>query len=308
MSNIQKRINELYEKMHRTGLGRDERVELTALEARAEVAKLQQVEVDKVKAELWQENIETQKIRAETARLYAETSLELGLLEIYRTPFDGRRLAQNEANKTILVSWLNLDEIPSAEWLSKIFTERPSVKNDLIWERPAPSKHEQKLQEQADRETFSRVCRKNDVAEIEANFRLLVDVLGSGFSEFSAANAIQSNAVQLSPATPQELTKWHEEQVEQRNFDLYRTDISTLKKLTRAEAEQRRVATVQADAARVVREKELTEAGQFEPLPATTHDGKTIDKKFFLQCDRQTMKYYIQRYGDFQVTRRIRGL
>jgi hypothetical protein len=163
---------------------------------------------------------EIAQYRAETARLYAETSLELGLLEIYRTPFDGRRLAQNEANKTILVSWLNLDEIPSAEWLSKIFTERPSVKNDLIWERPAPSKHEQKLQEQADRETFSRVCRKNDVAEVEANFKLLRDLLGAGFSTYSAAQAIRSNAVSLSPATAEELTKWHEEQVEQRNFDL----------------------------------------------------------------------------------------
>jgi hypothetical protein len=319
MTGTEKRIKELYDKMTRSGITRDERVELAALEARAEVAKLQQVEVDKDNARLQHEKAEIARLRAETAQMLAEADREAGYLQILRTEYSGKLLRDSEANRQEVFSlWdelqgldrslLGTDASFGAEWFAAVMKANPKLANRFAWTtRPDPNAR--KLQEEMDRKTFSVVCRSHDVSEIEANFKLLVDVLGSGFSEYAAAQAIRSNAVSLSPATAEELTKWHEEQVEQRNFDLmYRTDIPALRKMVREEAEQRRVATAQADADRILKEKEQIEAGQFEALPATTNDGKQIDKQFFLKCDRQTMKYYIQRYGDAAVTKRIRGI
>ena len=52
-------------------------------------------------------------------------------LEILRTPFDGQYLKDSQANENLVMSWLNLDELPSAKWLSKVFHERPQAKNAL---------------------------------------------------------------------------------------------------------------------------------------------------------------------------------
>jgi hypothetical protein len=91
-----------------------------------------------------------------------------------------------------------------------VLKQNPKLVDRFAWtSRLDPNS--KKLLERADRETFSHVCRKHDVSEIEANFKLLVEVLGAGFSEYAAAQAIQSNAVSLSPATPADLTKWRVE-------------------------------------------------------------------------------------------------
>jgi hypothetical protein len=97
-----------------------------------------------------------------------------------------------------------------AAWFASVLKQNPKLVDRFAWtSRLDPNS--KKLLERADRETFSHVCRKHDVSEIEAHFKLLVEVLGAGFSEYAAAQAIQSNAVSLSPATPAELTKWRVE-------------------------------------------------------------------------------------------------
>jgi hypothetical protein len=317
MTGTEKRIKELYDKMTRSGITRDERVELAALEARAEVAKLQQVEVDKDNARLQHEKAEIARLRAETAQMLAEADREAGYLQILRTEYSGKLLRDSEANRQEVFSlWDELQGLDrsllgthasfGAEWFAAVMKSNPKLANRFSWTtRPDPN--EKKLQERARRDVFHDLMVELGLSESHANWNLFPkDLLDNAYT---AKQAIVSGAVRgLMPATPSEQTERNEVAIDRENLRLLNSDVPTLKKLAREEAEQRRVATAQADADRILKEKEQIEAGQFEPLPATTHDGRTIDKKFFLQCDRKTMGYYISRYGDANVTARIRGI
>jgi hypothetical protein len=312
MSSTRQRIKELYDKMSRGGITRDERVELTALEARVEVAKLQKIEADKVKAEGEAEREQIRQERAQIAAQVAELDREAALLEIFRKEYAGKLLVDNEANRaqvlTLYENDLYNDDPLGAAWFASRLNDDSKLASRFAWTaRPDPNAR--KLQEEVDRNTFEQLCNTDgvDISGSEANFRLLRDTLGSGFNLYAAKQAVQSNAVLLSPATPAEINAREAVRIDQHNFKLLTSDVHTLKQLTREEAERRRVEAAQANADRDLAIRTEIQGQQgFEPLP-DTYKGQAVNRAFFLKCSREVMKYFLQRYGSAQIDQRIRS-
>jgi hypothetical protein len=277
----------------------------------------EEIELDEIRAELQKQDSETRKIRDEAAQMMAESAREAGYLQILRAEFSSKLLRDTEANRQEVFSlWDELQGLDrsllgthasfGAEWFAAVMKSNPKLANRFSWTtRPDPN--EKKLQERARRDVFHDLMVELGLSESHANWNLFPkDLLDNAYT---AKQAIVSGAVRgLMQATPSEIAEREAIRVDRENLRLLNSDVPTLKKLAREEAEQPRVAIAKADADRILKEKEQIEAGQFEPLPATTHDGRTIDKKFFLRCDPKTMGYYISRYGDANVTARIRGI
>jgi len=69
-----------------------------------------------------------------------------------------------------------------------------------------------KSYESQDRKIFGQAARSLRFGENEANFQLIRSVIGPNFTEYRIQEAIDSNAVALSPPTQQELNEWNREQ------------------------------------------------------------------------------------------------
>jgi hypothetical protein len=140
-----------------------------------------------------------------------------------------------------------------------------------------------------------------------ANFTLLREVLGQ-LTLFGIRNAIQANAVQLSPPTQAELETWQAEDVEAHNQRLLSATPTELRQAVKSEAEQRRAQTAleaqkQADFAHQARD----EARKYPALP-NERNGKPLDASFIKRADRTELRFLIQRYGETAVTNRLRGI
>jgi len=180
----------------------------------------------------------------------------------------------------------------------------------------APQREAERKQREAKaRQLFPEVCRKNRVAQIEANFNILfqADLLNN---EYEATQAITSNAVSLVPASPERITAWQEAEnakaVEQYNADLLRLaekNLDQLRARVRQEAEQTRVGNAQAEADRQLEASRQRDAniGGFPPLP-DTWQGRPLDATFIRTCDVATHKLLAKRFGNAQLTARLRGV
>jgi len=69
-----------------------------------------------------------------------------------------------------------------------------------------------KSYESQDRQTFGQAARALRFGENEANFQLLRSAIGPNFTEYRIQEAIDSNAVALSPPTESEIASWNREQ------------------------------------------------------------------------------------------------
>jgi len=70
-----------------------------------------------------------------------------------------------------------------------------------------------KSYESQDRKIFGQAARSFRFGENEANFQLIRSVIGPHFTEYRIQEAIDSNAVALSPPTESEIASWNREQV-----------------------------------------------------------------------------------------------
>jgi hypothetical protein len=160
-------------------------------------------------------------------------------------------------------------------------------------------------QEAADRAIFHEFCRENSFSEVAANWELVKSVLESGFDRYTLAQAVQSNALTLAPASPEELAQFRQEAIEIHNQRLLSMDIQTLRRLAR-EAGARGPAAPELDQVQKVR---AASQPQFEPLPSTIlYKGgeELLDRDFLLRgCDKDFYKYLLNRYGSVQLTARI---
>ena len=69
-----------------------------------------------------------------------------------------------------------------------------------------------KSYESQDRKIFGQAARSLRFGENEANFQLIRSVIGPNFTEYRIQEAIDSNAVALSPPTESEIASWNREQ------------------------------------------------------------------------------------------------
>ena len=240
---------------------------------------------------------------------------ELQWSVILRTPINGRILVDNLANRNVLRSWINFDEQISPEWFKQVLTEHPALAQSLVWQSakvldPKFQKYAADAQALQDRETFSKFARANGFSEIEANFWLVKDVLGSEFDEHTLAQAVQSGQLHLAPTSPEELAEFQEEASRQRVA--YLASLPPGHPERQADVEQRRQAFQRADQERQIAGREQADAAfGFPPLPEfNLVTGERIDAAYLNKLSNTNLSLFkalMRKHGAAALTRRLNG-
>lgn len=251
----------------------------------------------------------------EAERQAREKFEDLQFSRIFGTPVNGRVAVDNQANRSIIRAWINFDEQISPTWFKQVFEENPGLAKSLTWQSADvldPKKRQQAAvaQEESDRETFEAFAKSNGFSEVTANFHLAKSVLGSGFDQGALAQAVQSGLLQLAPASEEELA----ERAEERQAWLANeASPEQLREAAATEAEQGRVQFQQQEAAeRFAARERADKAAGYPPLP--THNletGEAINAVYLNRLsnvDRPKFKALLIRYGNFQLTQRLREI
>jgi hypothetical protein len=266
----------------------------------------EELELDEIRAQAQQE---IAQINAETAEILAAAQQEEGLLEIFRTDLNGRRLINNEAVRRMIID-LNLGEEDQlgAKWFAAAL-KNPTVASRFkdSWTRPL-TRDEQKLIDESRRNTFHDVMVELGLSECVGNWNMFSKHLDLLDNAYTAKEAITSGAVRgLIQATPAEVAEREAVRIDQHNLRLLASDVHTLKQKVREEAEANRQLEAQARADRDLAIRTEIQGQQgFEPLP-DTYKGETVNRAFFLKCSTEVMKYLLKRYGSAQIDQRIRS-
>ncbi len=237
------------------------------------------------------------------------------LMRVFSTPVNGRVAIDNAANRDIIESWVQEDqgESISATWFQKVLKENPSLANQLSWQSadvldPAKRKQAEAAQAEKDREIFNAFARSHGFSEVEANYLLAKSVLGDGLDRYTLAQAVQSNALQLAPASQEDLAQFRQDAAEERqDFLINRATPLELRQAARYESEQLR--GQQQHAARQVQIREQKEAGVgYPPLPNEAQDGQAIDRMFLLRLPKELYARFCSKYGFAAITARLNGV
>jgi hypothetical protein len=192
-------------------------------------------------------------------------------------------------------------------------TAEAEAKKTVAWLALQESRKPQfEQQQEADRKTFADAARElRSFGQIEANFNLIRQVLGSGFSVSDIRKAVAAGTVQLSPVTQQELNTWTREDIEARNSYLANADVQTLRMEAKKEAELNRATATRQEANNQLQASlQRNQAARFPPLPEVSHTGEALNGAFFVRLsntDIGKFKDFIKRYGAAQVTQAIRN-
>ncbi len=143
-----------------------------------------------------------------------------------------------------------------------------------------------------DKETFSALCRQHGLSECEANLNL-----------WRGSQSIEG----LASASPKELAKFREEQIEAHNEFLLNADTETLRTLAREEHAIKRQAAVQTDADLQLAASKVRDAIIGFPLLPGTWNGQKLDSEFIRRCSAETQKLLQKRFGSAQLTARLQG-
>jgi hypothetical protein len=253
------------------------------------------------------------------ADLSRERQYDHAFFNIFRTAINNRVAIDNQTNRNIIVSWVQEDqgEALSPELFKKILTEQPQLAGHIVWQSADvldPKKRRQAAAAQAaeDRKTFSDAARKYGLGDTEANFHLVRETLGEGFSEYAVGDAVRNGTVQVSPATEAELEQYRQKAQEQRQQFLRNADPETLRSIVRSEAEQRRIKFQHDETERQIAHREMLDAQVgFPVLPEFNSNGEKIDAAYLIRISNtnlQLFKTIISRFGAANVTARLRGI
>jgi hypothetical protein len=143
----------------------------------------------------------------------------------------------------------------------------------------------------------------------EANFNLCRQVLGEGnVSIHLISEGIASGALQLSQITQTELNEYRAEDVSRRNADLKAMDIPTLKAEVRRESTERAKHHHEQETDRVLAAQQQADSYVgFPEMPLVNSDGVKLDSLFFRRATAATIRVYLRRYGNAQITNAIRN-
>jgi len=244
----------------------------------------------------------------EHQRLRDETLREYHLAQIFRTVIPGRGVpVRNQASETIILSWLNLDEVLSRDWFIKVIQGTPALANQLTWKKQIP---ETEL-----RQKFAVVCRQLQIAQSEGNFSLVRDRLSETWPHYieEVRHVVESGIISLSSATQEEIDKWsaeaHEEHVD---FLIKPASPGDLRQAASTEFGQRRAQAQQQEAQRqvqaaIARDSGISPIGEpFPPLPETWQ-GQKLDAAFIKICSADTQRLLQKRFGSGALNRRLQG-
>ena len=171
---------------------------------------------------------------------------------------------------------------------------------------------EVKAQLEQDRKTFEDAARTlRSFGVNEANFNVVRQTLGVGFSVHQIRQMLAANGAMLSPPKQQELNDWERERIERHNEMLRNADTETLRSIVRSESEQRRIQFQRDEDQRQLAAREAKDqAFGFPPLPEiNAATGEKLNSAYFIRLsntDLQKFKNYIRYYGASQITRALR--
>jgi len=231
---------------------------------------------------------------------------EEGLLEIFRTDFNGRRLINNEAVRRMIID-LNLGEEDQlgAKWFASAL-KNPTVASRFkdSWTRPV-TRDEQKLIDESRRNTFHEVMLELGLSESEGNWSIFPkDLLDNAYT---AKEAITSGAVRgLMQATSAEIQEREAIRNDQENLRLLNSSVHDLKEEVHAGAVQRQQEFKQKEADRVLDIKRQFQDGRYEPLPSHWR-GEVLDATFIKKAKPELIRLLRQRFGSYQLDLRLRG-
>lgn len=167
---------------------------------------------------------------------------------------------------------------------------------------------QQRESEAADRKTFAQAAKKLQFSICDANFSLIRQVCGSGFTIQNIEDQYLRLGVgiELIRATTAELNKWSSEDVEARNQYLKSADPETLRREAQAEAvTNRETAALTAFEAELL--AGLRRDAHLPRLPEYWGD-KRLDKNFIRQASKDTLRVIFQRHGSSRLTARLHGI
>jgi DnaJ-domain-containing protein 1 len=178
---------------------------------------------------------------------------------------------------------------------------------------PKKVKQAATAQAEQDRATFSKAAREIGLSDNEANFRLVREVLGSGFTSYAVSQAVDSGAVRLAATSPVELEAYRQEYAEHRqDWLVNQASPAELREAANRESEQLRTQAQRQQVAAQIEAREQLDAQQGYPaLPTETSDGVKLDGLFFKRLadiDIKKFKQYCTRYGFAAITARLNGV
>lgn len=221
----------------------------------------------------------------DTLHMSTTEDLELVLVELQK-----KEIAQMEEDHAVAIGLERIDR----------FAER--LKQEQEMRRYAEEKYNKRLVqfEQQDRRTFSEAARELGFSVNDANFALVRETLGPGFTIGQVCKMVLANPPQaLSPATDEEIAEWHRQDIKEHNRALKNADILTLKKLTReAGARAGQAPPPEDDLSAMRRRDEML--GRTVPLPVE------ITFQDIAKADPTQLRRWIQRHGEYAVTIRVR--
>ncbi len=168
---------------------------------------------------------------------------------------------------------------------------------------------EEKAQLERDRRTFQDAAKAlRTFAVTEANFNVVRQTFGSGFSISQIQQLLTVNPEILSGPTPEEVQQWNQEAQEQRQQFLRNADIVTLRRLVREEREQKQqqVKQAQLDATQASAKRRHDLHGYVSLTPESRHRGNVIDARYIKTVDAQGLRELVKLFGDFQLNNILR--
>jgi hypothetical protein len=259
---------------------------------------------------------------------YSKEQIINEIIRILKTEFDGPASVITAADQAFLGKstngWLESklqqlqaevlakDHTAAQEKLARVQGERNA--DHILWrlkmdQAAEPERRAEAAKQKArDREVFAAVCHNHLVANIEANFSLLRNLLGIDFTEYSAAQAITSGAVRLAPARQAELNQWESERIEAHNetlLNLAERDPDQLRARVKQEAKEARVQQAQAESDRQIEAIRLKdEPFNYPALPSE------FTKESLLQMvknDTDKYRFLMTKFGNYNITARLQG-
>jgi hypothetical protein len=176
--------------------------------------------------------------------------------------------------------------------------------------RKPEAERQEKAQLEADRKTFIEAAKSlRSFAVNDANFNVIRQTLGAGFSVYAVQQMLEANGATLSPPTQDELNEWTRREIEEHNLRLLTMDIPSLRKLAR-EAGASGPVPPQPDETQRVRQAERVDGVAYLPLPDEFRDGngpeEALDAAFIRKCSRETYRLLLKRYGSAQIDEALR--
>lgn len=171
---------------------------------------------------------------------------------------------------------------------------------------------QRKAQLEQDGKTFAEAARTlRSFAVNEANFNIIRQTLGEGFSVYQIQELIAANGASptLSGPTQQEFDEYQRQDIEAHNLRLLSADLPTLRRLTREAGTRIADSRPAMDETQRVRAASRDDGFAYPPLPEEIRVGdrdEVLDAAFIQRADAATLRLLIKRYGSEQVTEALK--